>query len=180
MDALQASIDAAIAHVHKELAAFRSGRAAPALVEDIVADAYGAKMPIKQLASISVPEPRTLAITPWDMNVLSAVTKALEQADLGAMPSVHGETIHITLPPLTQERREKLLKLVGKAVEEGRIAFRRCREDAMFDGKKQKENGSISEDAYFKMKEDIDRRIQHANEKVEEMRRAKEEELRTG
>ena len=108
-----------------------------------------------------------------------AYGKALEQADLGAMPSIHGEVIHITLPPLTQDRRTQLLRLVGKTVEEGRIALRRDREEAIEGLKVRERAGEISEDALFRGKEQVEEAVKRANEKLEELRVQKEQELET-
>lgn len=177
MPDLEKKIEATLARIAQDLIAIRGGRAMPGLVEEIVVEHYGTKMPIKQLASITVPEAKTIAVTPWDASAVAAVAKALEQADLGAMPSVHGEVIHITLPPLTQDRRVQLLRFVGKTVEEGRIALRRDREEAIEGLKVQERAGEISEDAFFRGKERVEETVKGANEKLEKLRAEKEEEL---
>ena len=177
MPDLEKKIEATLARIAQDLGAIRGGRAMPGLVEDIVVEHYGAKMPLKQLASITVPEAKTIAVTPWDITAVAAVGKALEQADLGAMPSIHGEVIHITLPPLTQDRRTQLLRFVGKTVEEGRIALRRDREEAIEGLKARERAGEISEDALLRGKEQVEEAVKEANEKLEKLRAKKEEEL---
>lgn len=180
MQDIQTQCEKIISHTHQSLLGIRGGRAAPALVEDIPVEAYGTTMPLKQLASVSVPEPKTLAISPWDTQVLHSVVKALETADLGAMPSVHGETVHVTLPSLTAERRAQLLKVIGKVIEEGRIALRRVREEMLETLKTQKAAGDVSEDEFFRLKEELEKAIREGNEKLEALRKAKESELSAG
>lgn len=167
-------------HVSRELLGIRGSRAVPGLVEDIPVEAYGSTMPVKQLASVSIPEPRTIAISAWDKQMTSSIAKALEKADLGAMPTISGEVIHVTLPTLTAERREKLIKLIGNIVEEGRIALRRIREETLSALKTQKEKGELSEDSFFRLKEDLEKAISEGNDKLEELREAKERELSSG
>lgn len=179
MEELIKKINGAIAHVLHELNSIRGGRAVPAILEDIIVEYYGTKMPLKQLATVSSPEPKTLQVSPWDKQSITSISKALEQADLGAMPTIAGETIHITLPPLTSERKLKLIKLMGQIVENGRIGVRRAREEFMEELKSKKEASEISEDAFFKDKEKAETEIKKANEKLEEMKEAKEKELET-
>src|SRR3989344_5259593 len=102
---LEKELQKAVEHIKSEIAALRTDRASPAMVENLTVEANGSHMPLKQLAAIAVPEPKTIALTPWDTHMTAATAKTLETADLGVMPSVQGETIRITLPPLTQERR---------------------------------------------------------------------------
>lgn len=178
-----ADLNEKIAKTHERIAqalrGIRTGRASPALVEDVPVEAYGATVPLKRIASVSVPEPRTLAVAPWDPQTLTAVVKALEQAGLGAMPSVHGETIRLTLPPMTAERREQMLRLIGKTVEEGRVTLRQIRDEAIEALRRQQREKTVSEDAFFRGKETVEESVRKANEKLEELRKQKEEELET-
>lgn len=178
-ETLQKKIDNAVAYATGNLKGIRAGRATPELVEDVSVAYYGSEVPLKQIASVSIPEARTIAISPWDKEAVDAIAKALEQADLGAMPSVKGETIHVVLPPLTSERRGELVKVVGKVVEEGRISIRNIRDEAIEDIRKKEEAGDISEDDFFRQKENIEEKVKKANEQLEEMREEKEEELET-
>ena len=155
-----------------ELARIRSGRATPALVEDVLVECYGGKTPVRGLASISAPESRTLVVEPWDRTVLDAIAKALSQAGLGTQPIVDGAKIRITLPPPTQERREELAKMVSQKAEEARIRARRLRDEAVKDIQPEK-----SKDIKFRKKEEIEKAMKESNEVLEEMKKKKEKEL---
>lgn len=160
-----------------ELAKIRSGRATSAVVEDVVVDYYGAKTPLKSLASISTPDARTLVVEPWDKNAVEAIAKALAQSSLGSQPVVDGTAIRISLPPLTQERRLELIKLVAQKVEEARVKSRRWRDEAIKSLQQQEKDGRISEDAKFRQKEEIEKAMKEHMEGLEEMRKKKEQEL---
>ncbi|MBI4120034.1 MAG: ribosome recycling factor [Parcubacteria group bacterium] len=160
-----------------ELAKIRSGRATPALVEDVLVDYYGAKTALKGLASIGAPDARTLVIEPWDKNAVEAIAKALVQSSLGSQPVVDGTIIRFNLPPLTQERRLELIKLVAQKVEEARVKSRRLRDDAIKSLQLLEKEGRISEDGKFRQKEEIEKAMKEHGEELEEMRRKKEQEL---
>ena len=177
MSDLSSQIEKTIEHVRTELSGIRSGRAHPALVEEVKVDAYGSPMRLRDIAAITVPEPKLLEIRVWDMNLAEAAAKALEESDLGTAPNIAGEVIRIALPPLTDERREQLQRLIGKICEEGRIALRNERDAALERLKKQEKAGELSEDAFFAEKESVEEAIKESNEKIEEMRKAKEDEI---
>src|SRR3989344_3898573 len=107
-----------------DIASVRTGRATPALVEDVVVDAYGQKMTIKELASISTPEPRTVVIQPWDKNVLEAIASAIQRSSVGLAPIADGDLIRLTIPALTEERRKEFIKLLKSKTETARIKVR--------------------------------------------------------
>lgn len=161
-----------------ELASLRIGRATPVLVENILVDCYGAKTPLKQIASISAPESRLLVIEPWDKNVLSAIEKAVLTSDLGLNPVVDKNLIRISIPPLTQERRDSLIKIAGTKLEDAKIQCRAKRDEAMkeigvlFDSKK------ITEDEKFKMKEKSQQAIDETNKTLENLIKSKEKEIK--
>ncbi len=159
-----------------ELAKVRSGRATPALVEDVLVDYYGAKTALKGLASISTPDARTLVIEPWDKNALEAIAKALTQS-VGSQPVVDGIVIRISLPSLPQERRLELIKLASQKVEEARVKSRRLRDDAVKSLQQLERAGQISEDDKFRQKEEIEKVMKEHMEGLEEMRKKKEREL---
>jgi ribosome recycling factor len=145
----------AIEALRRDLATVRTGRANPSLVEHLRVDYYGTPTPLQQLASVSVPEARLLAIQPWDKGSLEAIEKAIQKSDLGLNPSNDGNIIRLSIPPLTEERRKDLVKVVHKKVEEGRVAIRNIRRDAhemLREFKKEKE---ISEDQEFGAQEDL-------------------------
>lgn len=129
-----------------ELSSIRTGRASTALVDNIQVEYYGSMVPLKQLASLSTPEPKQILIQPFDKNAISAIDKALQKADLGAMPKIDGTVIRIILPPMTEERRKDLVKNVKKHAEDTKVAIRNIRRDAIDEVKKQKEAKKITED----------------------------------
>lgn len=160
------------AFLSNELGKIRSGRASPALVEDVQVEYYGSKIPVKGLASISSPDSRTIVIDPWDKKALDVIAKALSQAGLGAQPVVDGAAVRISLPPLTQERRQELTKLVSQKVEEAKIRARRLRDEAIKETQQEK-----SEDIKFRMKEEIEKAMKENSAQLEELKSKKEKEL---
>src|SRR3989338_5464951 len=141
------------------LQSLRTDRANPAMVEEIIVDAYQSRMRVKELASVTIPEPRVLVIQPWDKSIMAALNKALESSDLGTSPVVQGEIIRVVLPPMSQERRQELTKVIGKKVEETKIAVRQAREDAIKETEQLYKEGSISEDDKFIAKDEIQKKI---------------------
>ena len=124
----------------------RAGRANPAVLDRITVEYYGTPTPLNQMAAISVPDPRTLMISPWDRSTLKSIEKAIQTSDLGINPNNDGSVIRLVFPPMTSERRSELAKEVHKMAEEGKIALRNIRRDAMDKLKAQKKNGEITED----------------------------------
>ncbi|PJE51553.1 MAG: ribosome recycling factor [Candidatus Yanofskybacteria bacterium CG10_big_fil_rev_8_21_14_0_10_36_16] len=171
------NLESAVDFYHKEVGTVRTGRATPSLVEDIQVDFYGQKMHIKELASITTPEPRTLMIQPWDANAIEAIRGAISKSDLGLNPAVDGQTIRLNIPPLTEERRKEFVKVLKNKTEETRIKIRRIREDAWNEIQKLEKNKEIGEDEKFKSKEDLQELVDSYNKKIEEMEKKKEDEL---
>ena len=132
--------------VVNEFAGVRTGKASASLVENILVESYGSQMRIRELAGITTPEPRTLAIQPWDASTLGHIEKAIQKANLGLNPSVQGKVIRIALPELSQERRQEFVKIAHKMAEGGRVAVRHVRRDAIEHLKKESKDGKISED----------------------------------
>ena len=124
----------------------RAGRANPAVLDRIVVEYYGTPTPINQMAAVSVPDPRTLMISPWDRSTLKSIEKAIQTSDLGINPNNDGSVIRLIFPPMTEERRNELAKEVHKMAEESKVALRNIRRDAMDKLKAQKKNGEITED----------------------------------
>lgn len=166
-------------HFKGEIDKFRTGRATPALVDYLVVDYYGTKTPMKQIASINVPEPRSLMIQPWDRGALSAIETAIRTANIGLNPTNDGVVIRIALPPLTEERRKELVKALNQKAEEARIAIRNIREDAWKEIQVLEKDGVIGEDSKFKAKEELQEVVEINNQKVEEMRKKKEVDMMT-
>ncbi len=169
----------AIEHFKREMMRIRTGRATPMLVEDIKVESYGAMMPLKQIANISVPEPRQLLIAPWDNSMLPAIEKAIKAANIGVQPNNDGATIRITLPALTEEQRKELVKVLGRRAEDARVAVRNVREDIWKAIQEAEKVGDISEDEKFSAKDALQEVVDEYNAKIESLRKEKEEEIMT-
>ena len=139
----------------KEYAAVRAGRANPAVLNKITVDYYGTPTPVEQMAAISVPEPRTLLITPWDATSLKEIEKAIQTSDIGINPSNDGKSVRLNFPPLTEERRKDLCKDIKKYAEEAKVSIRSSRRDALEKIKSQKKNSEITEDDVKKLEKKI-------------------------
>jgi ribosome recycling factor len=163
-------MDKAISVLKDELAGVRTGRATPALLQRVVVDYYGTPVPIQQLASFSVPEPRTLMISPFDRNAIAAMEKSIMSSDLGITPSNDGTVIRLSFPPLTEERRKELIKLVHHRGEEGRVAVRNIRRHSKEELEKLEREGGISEDDLVRSEKELqkltDRHISDIDEVV--------------
>ncbi len=171
-----AKMDEVIAKLGEEFGKIHTGRANPALIEHVMVMSYGQPMPLKGVASITVPESNQIAITPWDKDQLGAIDTAIRDAQLGFNPVNDGTAVRITLPPLTQERRQELVRQVGKIAEEGRIAMRDVRHEAI---ESVRRDAEATEDDKFGVTKQLDDLIGSYNGKIEAMVKAKEQELRT-
>lgn len=160
-----------------ELSTIRTGRASPALVEHIKADYHGIATPINQMASISTPEPRLILIQPWDKSTLKEIEKAILKSDIGLNPSNDGNVIRITLPPLTEERRKELIKVVHKRLEDARIALRNLRRDGLEELRKAEKNKEISQDDLLRASDKLQKLIDSYIEKVDKAGKIKESEI---
>lgn len=157
----------------------RTDRATPALVEAIRVDAYGTMMPLLQLATITIPEPRVIHIQPWDKTMLKAVEKALLQSDLGSTPTVDSTSVRVTLPQLTEERRTQIVKLVRERLEHARISARSSREDLLKTIRASQKSGALSEDAAFAQEKTLQKQVDDINRSLDQLAEKKEEEIRT-
>ncbi len=162
-----------------EFAGVRTGKASPALVENILVESYGSQMRIRELAGITTPEPRTLAIQPWDANTLHPIEKAIQKANLGLNPTVQGKVIRIFFPELSQERRQEFVKIVHKMAEDGHVAIRHVRRDAMEALKKQKTAGKIPEDDEKHGEKELQKLHDQYIAKIDEHLAHKEKEIMT-
>lgn len=167
----------AIQVLHDDLAGIRTGRASPALVEKLPIEYYGTPTPLQQLASISVPEPRTLTIKPFDASTLKPIEKAIQISDLGLNPNNDGKVIHLNLPPLTEERRRDLVKHVHHRLEEARIAVRNIRRDAHNDMRDFEKEKLISEDDLERGEVDLQKLTDKFIEEIGEQGKKKEAEI---
>jgi ribosome recycling factor len=167
------SVDA----LQEDLMAIRTGRASPALVERLSVEYYGTVMPLNQLASIAVPEPRLLVIRPWDASALAEIERAIQKSDLGLTPMNDGKLIRLNIPRLTEERRRDLVKVVARRVEEARVSIRNLRRDALQDLKDYEKEKMISEDDYYEGRDKVQELTDKFVEKIDEIGRRKEAEI---
>lgn len=170
-------MEGAIKVLNDDLAGIRTGRATPALVERLEVEYYGTPTPLMQLASISVPEPRQLLIKPFDPSTLRAIERAILSSDLGLNPNNDGRSIRLILPPLTEERRRELVKLVHHRVEEARVAIRNVRRDVIKDLKEYEHEKMISEDERKRAEDEVDELTKKYISKAEEAGERKEQEI---
>lgn len=168
----------AIVHLKGELAQIRTGRAAPSLVSDILVDAYGTKMMVKELAQISTPEPTVILISPWDKSIITNVVGGITKSNLGLNPVEDGELIRIVIPPLSTERREQFIKQMHQILEKYRVEIRQIRHEAVEDIRMKKENGEIGEDEEKRQKDEVQKLHDEFIEIIQVTGEAKEEELR--
>jgi ribosome recycling factor len=167
----------AVVHARAEFATIRTGRAAPALVEKLPVEYYGAEAPLQQLASFTVPEARQLLITPFDKSSIGAIEKALQQSDLGLNPSNDGHAIRLSFPPLTAERRREYVKLVKNMAEEGKISLRNHRRAARSELESMKKESELSEDELKRYEAELDKLIHVHEADIDAAYGVKEKEL---
>lgn len=168
-----------IKYLKEELAGLRTGRANATMVENIIVDAYGSKMALKGLASINVPDARTIVVDPWDKSVVKEVEKAIINSGKNLNPINEGEFIRVSIPQLTEESRKELAKLVGEKAESARIKVRQLREKLKDQILKAEESKEIAEDARFKAQDNLDKKCAEFNDKIKEMAGEKEREIMT-
>lgn len=173
----EARMKSTVQALEEDLAGIRTGRASPALVERLNIEYYGMPTPLIQLATINVPEPRTLMIRPFDASTLKAIERALLTSDLGLTPNNDGKTIRLNLPPLTEERRRDLVKVVHNRVEESRVAIRNIRRDNIKDLREFEEEKMISEDELEEGEEELQKITDRYIEEVNGVGQRKEKEI---
>lgn len=173
----QEDIEKIINHQINEYLVIRAGRANPHILDKVMIDYYGVPTPIKNMASITVPEARILAISVWDQSQLKNISKAISMADLGVTPNEDGKVIRLVFPMLTEERRKDIVKQIKKLAEEAKIAVRNARRDAMDLIKDLEKNGEISEDERAGFEDKIQKLIDKACDKIEENYKVKEKEI---
>ncbi len=170
-------MDKAIAALKDEFASLRTGRASPALLDQVQVEAYGSRMPINQVGAVSVPEPRSILVNVWDKALVVSVEKAIRNAGLGLNPVVEGQTLRVPIPPLTEERRRDLVKLAGKYAEQQRVAVRNVRRDAIADFKAAEKASSISEDELRKLEVEAQKMTDEAVRRIDEALKVKDQEI---
>ena len=162
-----------------EFSGVRTGKASPALVENIPVEAYGGQMRIRELAGITTPEPRVIVVTPWDVSTLHPIEKAIQKSNLGINPTIDKKIIRLVLPDLSQERRQELTKLVHKLSEDGRVAMRHVRRDAIESLKKEFKASTITEDEQKTSEKEIQKLTDDYTGKIDQQLTIKEKELMT-
>jgi ribosome recycling factor len=167
----------AVEALQHDLGTVRTGRASPALLERVHVDYYGAPTPLNAVATISVPEARLLVIQPWDKTMLPAIEKALQKSDLGITPNSDGTVLRLAIPPLNEERRRDLVKVVHKRLEEARVAIRNCRREAIEDLRKSERDEHIPEDQVKRAQERLQKLTDGFIGQVDEVGRRKEAEV---
>lgn len=167
----------AIQSLEEDLAGIRTGRASPGLIEKLPVDYYGAPTPLMQLASISVPDPRTLLVKPFDPSTLKAIERAIIVSNLGLNPNNDGKTIRLNLPPLTEERRRDLVKIVSHRLEEAKVATRNIRRDIIKDLREFEKEKLISEDDLKKAEEELQKLTDHMIDDIETIGQRKEKDI---
>ncbi|MHB1506229.1 MAG: ribosome recycling factor [Sulfobacillus sp.] len=181
MNPILADIDSRMAKsvevTRHEMSGVRAGRASPALLERIMVDYYGSSMPLNQVAQIQVPEARLLLIQPWDKSILPEVERALMKSDLGLTPNNDGAVIRLQIPPLTEERRRDLVKVVHKKAEEERVAIRNLRREAMERIGKEQKDGRLSEDEASRLETEVQKLTDHHVAEVDALLQTKERDI---
>ncbi|MBL4616000.1 MAG: ribosome recycling factor [Magnetovibrio sp.] len=181
MNALKSDMDrrmeGAVEVLHKEFGGLRTGRASTSLLDTITVDAYGAAMPLNQVGTVGVPEPRMLSVQVWDKGMVKSVEKAIMESGLGLNPQSDGQLIRIPIPALNEERRKELSKIAGKYAEEARIAVRNVRRHGMDELKKAEKDGDISEDELHQYSDEIQKMTDTNVSKIDTSLANKEEEI---
>lgn len=164
----------AVAHFEDEVRGLRSGRATPALVENVRVEAYGSPMPLKQLASIAVPEPRSLVIKPYDGSLIKEIQRALQKSDLGASPQSDGKVVRIQLPEMSEEQRKKLAQRVKEMGEQAKVALRNIRREQ---NKRADDSEELTDDDVVRVKEEIQKILKEHEKRIEEIVASKTKEI---
>jgi ribosome recycling factor len=166
-----------VAHAQKELGGIRTGRAAPAILDGVQVESYGSRVPINQVAGVSVEDARTLRISPWDQSLSKEIEKAVMQANLGLSVGADERGVRVSFPELTADRRTQLIKLAKEKVEESRAALRVARDEVWSEIQKREKDGELTEDDKFRGKDDMQKRVDAANAQFDELLEKKEKEI---
>ena len=167
----------AVDAVERELSAIRTGHARASLVDHVMVEYFGSMLPINQMGTVAAPEARLLTIQPWDRNAMTAIEKAIQKSDLGLTPSNDGQIIRLPIPPLTEQRRKELIKVVHSRMEDGRVAVRNVRRDGIEHVKKLVQNKEASEDEQHRAQDQLQKLTDRYIAAIDERGKAKEAEL---
>jgi len=179
LNELKRRMHGAVQVLKQELGGLRTGRASASLLDHVQADAYGSHMPLNQLATISVPEPRLITVQVWDKSMVHAVEKAISAANLGLTPSTEGQMLRLRIPELNEERRRELAKIAHKYAEAARVAVRHVRRDGLDVLKKMEKDGKVSQDAHERMTGEVQKATDQAIADVDQALATKEKEIMT-
>lgn len=177
VDQVKTKMEASVDALKRDLVKIRTGRASLALLDGISVDAYGSKLPLDQVGTMTIPESRMIVIQPWDPQMLAVVEKAILSSDLGLTPANDGKVIRLTIPQLTEERRKELVKQVKKVAEEFKVAVRNVRREANDTLKKMKKDKDISEDEMFRLQEEAQKATDAFVKQIDEIAAGKEKEV---
>ncbi len=176
---LKRRMQGAVASLKQELSGLRTGRASAAMLEPVQVDAYGTHMPLNQLATVSVPEPRLISVQVWDRSMVHAVEKAIVNSNLGLSPATEGQVLRLRIPELNEERRKELVKVAHKYAEAGRVAVRHVRRDGLDTLKKLEKSGDMSEDEQTRMAAEVQKATDAVIGEIDQLLAAKEKEILT-
>lgn len=174
---IRPEMDRVVGFLEREMAKIRTGRASPSLVEDIVVECFGQKFSLKQLAALSSPSPRNIVIQPWDKSYIEPIEKAVSQSSLGASPIVDKEVIRISLPPLSEDYRKNLIRILLEKQEEAKKTIRHWRGEAWDEIQKRVQEGEIREDDKFRAKDELQDLVDEYNEKIDGLGERKKKEI---
>jgi len=174
---IKPDLEKTVDYLKQELAGLQTGRATPNLLENLEVECYNQKMLLNQLATIQMPEPRLIIIRPWDKSIIPDIEKAVSRSRMGLSPVTEEDFIRLNIPPLSEERREEIVKILQEKVEECRISIRRHREDVWKEIQTMEQNKEISEDDKFKAKDELQKLVDEYNKKIEEIGDKKKEEI---
>jgi ribosome recycling factor len=177
IDEMKQQMESAVEAMRREFASVRTGKATPALLDTVKVEAYGSKVPLNQVANVSSPEARLLVVQPYDKNVIGDIEKAIMVADLGLNPSNDGNLIRVPIPPLSEERRKEMVKLLHKMAEEGRISVRHARQEANKTIKQEEHDHEISEDEARRQLDEVQQITDEYIAKIDQMMEKKETEI---
>ncbi|MGY6644066.1 MAG: ribosome recycling factor [Salinarimonas sp.] len=177
LDDIKRRMRGAVNSLKSDLAGLRTGRASTNLLDPITVDAYGAAMPINQVATVSVPEPRLLSVQVWDRSMVAAVEKAIRESDLGLNPQTEGQVIRLRIPEMNEQRRKEMVKVAHKYAEEARVAVRHVRRDGLDTLKKLEKDGDISQDDEKRQADQVQKATDEHVSEVDSVLAAKEKEI---
>lgn len=176
---IKPKLEKTVDYLKNELLGLQAGRATPSLIENLEIDAYGQKMLLKELAAIQVPEPRLIIVKPWDREIITNIEAAIRESKIGISPVTEEDFIRLNIPPLSEERRKELVKIINEKIEECKISVRRSREEVWKEIQEMEKNKEITEDGRYKAKDELQKLIDEYNKKIDEMKKKKEKEIMT-